>query len=85
MQPMNHQNHAMLSDLAQLSIMSVAINNSKCGLIPGLNLVNILGRGVRQNKDDGRMRTSATFGIIERMRMEDRVDSQTSVSGQLEA
>ena len=71
----------MLSDLAQLSIMSVAINNSKCGLIPGLNLVNILGRGVRQNKDDGRMRTSETFGIIERM----RVDSQTSVSGQLEA
>jgi hypothetical protein len=31
------------------------------------------------------MRTSATFGNIERMRMEDRVDSQTSVSGQLEA
>ena len=31
------------------------------------------------------MCTSASFGIIERMRTEDRVDSQTSVSGQLEA
>ena len=65
--------------------VSLLEDQPQCGLIPGLNLVNILGRGVRQNKDDGRMCTLASFGIIERMRMEDRVDSQTSVSGQLEA